>query len=286
MQICDLPFAFFSDPLLMPALVGTLLAVCYGSEQNRDVVREELSMEMLLSLLKSSRTESLTEKDTFAETTQIASSEQNYMTFHSISMDATSKEEKADSLAVQDEESIPAKEEIKRMIEDATGSDSETSFTTQQQAVLRASSGKSSNPDTVPSPIKRLNKMGSKAAVTGEGEMISLNKELTAGRGAISRTLSRGNALSTSTDNASLQTRKTRGCGPDLSTKNGNAGGGPIFNKRQPSAGNLENQQASVSIPADSFESNNVCLRPDLMLLNRFPVRLLDMAQDFFAAGL
>ncbi|TYH99061.1 hypothetical protein ES332_A11G041100v1 [Gossypium tomentosum] len=54
-KVCDLPFVFFSDPELMPALAGTLLAACYGCEQNKDVVQQELSMDMLLSLLKSCR---------------------------------------------------------------------------------------------------------------------------------------------------------------------------------------------------------------------------------------
>ncbi|XWS60483.1 hypothetical protein CRYUN_Cryun07bG0039900 [Craigia yunnanensis] len=54
-KVCDLPFVFFSDPVLMPALAGTLLAACYGYEQNKGVVQQELSMDMLLSLLRSCR---------------------------------------------------------------------------------------------------------------------------------------------------------------------------------------------------------------------------------------
>ncbi|XP_024529909.1 uncharacterized protein LOC9660323 [Selaginella moellendorffii] len=54
-KICDLPFAFFSDAELTPILVGTLLAACYGSERNRDVIQQELSMELVLSVLRSSR---------------------------------------------------------------------------------------------------------------------------------------------------------------------------------------------------------------------------------------
>ncbi|KAM7267554.1 hypothetical protein ACFE04_009720 [Oxalis oulophora] len=54
-KVCDLPFVFFSDPDLMPILASTLVAACYGCEQNRDVVQQELSMDMLLSLLKSCR---------------------------------------------------------------------------------------------------------------------------------------------------------------------------------------------------------------------------------------
>ncbi|KAK2655547.1 hypothetical protein Ddye_008599 [Dipteronia dyeriana] len=54
-KICDLPFVFFSDPELMPILAGTLVAACYGCEQNKGVVQQELSMDMLLSLLRSCR---------------------------------------------------------------------------------------------------------------------------------------------------------------------------------------------------------------------------------------
>ena len=54
-QICSLPFVFFSDSKLTPILIGTLLAICYGSEINRDIVQQQLSMEMLLTFLKSSK---------------------------------------------------------------------------------------------------------------------------------------------------------------------------------------------------------------------------------------
>ncbi|KAK1436482.1 hypothetical protein QVD17_02262 [Tagetes erecta] len=70
-KVCDLPFVFFSDPELMPVLAGTLVAACYGSEQNKGVVQQELSIEMLLSLLKSCKSglpKSL--PDEFTESTQ------------------------------------------------------------------------------------------------------------------------------------------------------------------------------------------------------------------------
>ncbi|BAT76540.1 hypothetical protein LR48_Vigan01g275200 [Vigna angularis] len=54
-KVCDLPFVFFSDPELMPVLAGTLVAACYGCEQNKFVVQQELSVDMLLSLLRSCR---------------------------------------------------------------------------------------------------------------------------------------------------------------------------------------------------------------------------------------
>lgn len=37
----------------MPILAGTLVAACYGCEQNKFLVQQELSVDMLLSLLKS-----------------------------------------------------------------------------------------------------------------------------------------------------------------------------------------------------------------------------------------
>ncbi|KAI5077181.1 hypothetical protein GOP47_0007005 [Adiantum capillus-veneris] len=253
-KICDLPFAFFSDPSLMPALVGTLLAVCYGSEQNRDVVREELSMEMLLSLLKSSRSDTLADKDSLV-------TEEHDLTSSSISADAT-KEGKIGQ-CILDDDSIPAKEEIKRMIEDSTGSDSETTASTRQQSALRSSSGKSSNLDLHSSPNKRS-----------------------------SKNAARGNALLSSTENAS-QLRKIRVGGLETLARSGNPNTGPAFNKRQPISGLSENQPPAAPPPlldcattcADSIEPN-MSHRPDLMLQNRFPDCLLDKAQDFFAAGL
>lgn len=53
--MCDLPFVFFSDPELMPVLAGMLVAACYGCEQNKGLVQQEISVDMLLSLLKSCR---------------------------------------------------------------------------------------------------------------------------------------------------------------------------------------------------------------------------------------
>ncbi|KAF2312836.1 hypothetical protein GH714_040886 [Hevea brasiliensis] len=58
-KVCDLPFVFFSDPELMPVLGGMLVAACYGCEQNKSVVLQELSMDMLLSLLMSCKNVSL-----------------------------------------------------------------------------------------------------------------------------------------------------------------------------------------------------------------------------------
>ena len=46
---------FFSDPELMPILASTLVAACYECEQNKGVVQQEISTDMLLSLLRSCR---------------------------------------------------------------------------------------------------------------------------------------------------------------------------------------------------------------------------------------
>lgn len=52
-QVCDLPFVFFSDPELMPIIASTLVAASYGCEQNKAVIQQELSMDMLIPSLKS-----------------------------------------------------------------------------------------------------------------------------------------------------------------------------------------------------------------------------------------
>ncbi|MCO5606287.1 hypothetical protein L7F22_060474 [Adiantum nelumboides] len=278
-KICDLPFAFFSDPSLMPALVGTLLAVCYGSEQNRDVVREELSMEMLLSLLKSSRSDTLADKESIVtEATSIASVEHD-LTSQSFSADATRKEGKPID---QNDDLIPAKEEIKRMIEDGTGSDSETTASARLQPALRFGCGKPSNLDFHSSPNKRSSKTASKFAGTGEGEL-SFSKDLVGVKG---KSLARGNTLPSSTESVS-QMRKIRAVGLDTSAKSGAPNIGPAFNKRQSIAGISENQLPVVDYATTCAELSEVNMsRPDLMLRNRFPVCLLDKAQAFFAAGL
>ncbi|KAI3733197.1 hypothetical protein L1987_64417 [Smallanthus sonchifolius] len=70
-KVCDLPFVFFSDPELMPVLAATLVAACFGSEQNKGVVQQELSIEMLLSLLRSCKNGlPKPQPDEFTESTQ------------------------------------------------------------------------------------------------------------------------------------------------------------------------------------------------------------------------
>lgn len=66
---------FFSDPELMPTLASTLVAACYGCEQNKGVVQQELCVDMLLSLLKSCRNISRPVLDESSESNQQGSSE-------------------------------------------------------------------------------------------------------------------------------------------------------------------------------------------------------------------
>lgn len=59
-KVCDLPSVFLSDPELMPILAAALTAACYGCDQNRSVVFEEIiSSDMLRSLLRSCRASGL-----------------------------------------------------------------------------------------------------------------------------------------------------------------------------------------------------------------------------------
>ncbi|KAL6657656.1 hypothetical protein ACP70R_005436 [Stipagrostis hirtigluma subsp. patula] len=50
----------------MPILAAALIAVCYGCDQNRSVVQQEISTDMLHSLLKSCRTSGLTPSNSIA----------------------------------------------------------------------------------------------------------------------------------------------------------------------------------------------------------------------------
>ncbi|KAL8056885.1 hypothetical protein ABFS82_04G147100 [Erythranthe guttata] len=66
-KVCDLPFVFFSDPELMPVLAGTLVAASYGCEQNKAVIQQELSMDMLIPSLKSCKIQNGSSIDDFSE---------------------------------------------------------------------------------------------------------------------------------------------------------------------------------------------------------------------------
>lgn len=65
-KVCDLPFVFFSDPELMPILTTALIAVCYGCDQNRSVVLQEISSDMIGTLLRSCRASVLATSDSVA----------------------------------------------------------------------------------------------------------------------------------------------------------------------------------------------------------------------------
>ncbi|KAJ1291738.1 hypothetical protein BS78_02G339100 [Paspalum vaginatum] len=76
-KVCDLPFVFFSDPELMPILAASLIAVCYGCDQNLCVVQQEISTDMLRSLLKSCQTSGLTSPDSIVVDVSGNSSSEN-----------------------------------------------------------------------------------------------------------------------------------------------------------------------------------------------------------------
>jgi hypothetical protein len=262
LQICDLPFAFFSNPSLMPVLVGTLLAVCYESEQNRDVIQEEISVEMLLSLLKTSRKE--LDMDVSIDSQA------------GISIDATANDEKLDNQLVE-EEVIPAMEEIKRVIDDSAGSDSDTNCNIRQPVVPRSGLGKASNADTSSRKgSKTILKAGASIEETCFAREISLAKSSTY------KNQVKGSALSTSMDTATQLLRKAKVSMVESSTK-----------ISIPTTGLALNKRLSVSCADNPVVTSDtdICgpnghTRSDLLLKNRFPACLLDKAQAFFSAGL
>ncbi|KAJ3697937.1 hypothetical protein LUZ61_001642 [Rhynchospora tenuis] len=77
-KVCDLPFVFFTDPELAPVLAGTLVAACFGCDQNRGVVQQELSTEMLLTVLKSCK-QGLIDSPPFSSWTMNQSSDAGQM---------------------------------------------------------------------------------------------------------------------------------------------------------------------------------------------------------------
>ena len=273
LQICDLPFAFFSDPSLMPVLVGTLLAICYGSEQNRDVIQEEISMEMLLSLLKTSRKEM--NNDVSIEGQVCSSIDEGPQ------IDAAANDEKPESRVV--EGIILTREEMKRMIDDPAGSDSETNYNLRQQAVSRLGLGKTSN--AADSPGRKGSKTVIKTSTTADGEQSSA-REVSIARSSINKNQVKGSALSTSVDTATQLLRKAKVPTVESSMKISNPNTGLILNKRQSvTCDNTVANSDCLAMSTDVAESN-AYLRSDLLLGNRFPACLLDKAQAFFSSVL
>lgn len=271
-KICDLPFAFFSDHLLIPVLIGTLLAVCYGSEQNRDVVRQELSMEMILSLLKSAKNELISQEDSTLEDFQ-GDFQSNPVTNQGLQMDAILEESEEEMQVVQGDEITHAKEEDKKVNEDFVGAETETDYNTQQQAALRSSIVRPIISDSIPSPIRKPK--SSIPKVMTEGEIST--KELSVGR-------------SISGKGHASQARKAKGasasCGSESSAKIFSPNTGAASNKKMPYAlpYSLQEGAARGVFSADSADNNGkLYLTSAFMLQNRFPTRLLDRAQEFFS---
>ena len=51
-QLCCLPFEYFSDPRLVAVLFPTLISCCFGCEENRQMLQQEMSPAMLASFLE------------------------------------------------------------------------------------------------------------------------------------------------------------------------------------------------------------------------------------------
>ena len=54
-QLCNLPFPYFSEPELKKILFPTLIATCHDSAENRGILTEEMSYQMLDDFIKSSQ---------------------------------------------------------------------------------------------------------------------------------------------------------------------------------------------------------------------------------------
>lgn len=51
-QLCLLPFQYFSDPALTNVLFPTLIACCYRSHGNKEILEQELSCELLANFIE------------------------------------------------------------------------------------------------------------------------------------------------------------------------------------------------------------------------------------------
>ena len=51
-QLCLLPFQYFSDPALTNVLFPTLIACCYRSNANREILEQELSCDLLANFIE------------------------------------------------------------------------------------------------------------------------------------------------------------------------------------------------------------------------------------------
>eukprot|EP00252_Welwitschia_mirabilis_P014058 TRINITY_DN31081_c0_g1_i1.p1 TRINITY_DN31081_c0_g1~~TRINITY_DN31081_c0_g1_i1.p1 ORF type:complete len:1920 (+),score=403.73 TRINITY_DN31081_c0_g1_i1:313-6072(+) len=274
-KICDLPFAFFSDPQLTPILVGTLLAVCYGCEQNRNVVQQELSMDMLLVLLKSSKQDMGIPADAkqgmFCQIGAQLNGPSNFLCNQGGTMDviAEESEEEMREILGQDTSSktqgTPARVSIDSSVTDILSNPlPQTSFKTKSNPL---------STDNVGS-IKR--QRYNKAVLQAE----HLGKESSWLRTTGSKG-SKGKAISANKENLTYQTRGSKTSSCDSSQKI------PSMLKKGNLAATLDqkNNLSNEGKSAKDYEGNPL-LSPVFMLQNRFPASLIDHAQSFFACGL
>ncbi|XP_057869266.1 uncharacterized protein LOC131076214 isoform X1 [Cryptomeria japonica] len=284
-KICDLPFAFFSDPQLTPVLVGTLLAVCYGCEQNRDVVQQELSMDMLLVLLKSSKQDlqaSPDSKQMIVPRVGIQLDVQsNSISYQSGTMDVIMEESEEEMQSIQEKDTSLNSQEMSRKLPAASPVADNFSLSHQQP---NAKPCKISLISDHANSIKRSNRIVSKSASQGDsalkesistrinttgkaakGKLVSSNKEFSANQGKCSRV---PNPESVQRAPMSISSKRSGSViFPDLKTS---------------SSIGLHSHGLKVA----KEYPENFLLSPAFKLSNRFPVNLIDHAQEFFAAGL
>ena len=51
-QLCSLPFQYFSDPKLTNVLFPTLISLCYNNKDNRQILEQELSCDLLANFIE------------------------------------------------------------------------------------------------------------------------------------------------------------------------------------------------------------------------------------------
>eukprot|EP01018_Ginkgo_biloba_P024852 Gb_27228 [translate_table: standard] len=289
-KICDLPFAFFSDPQLTPVLVGTLLAVCYGCEQNRDVVQQELSMEMLLVLMKSSKQRfdgSPDSRQMLVPRVGVQLDVQsNSISYHSGTMDVIAEESEEDMQKIQErDDDLISQEVFRKLSGDSPAID--TPGNSHQQHIGRPSKSNLMSSDHTNS-LKRSNKTVTKTVSQGEFS----SKESLGTRTNNTGKSVKGKAVSASKEIFTSQAKGSKVLNPEGVQKGPYPGSTPVSSKRGLSAvlpDHMHNSSTGIrihdSMSAGQYQGNPL-LSPAFMLPNRFPINLLDHAQEFFAAAL
>ncbi|KAH9331731.1 hypothetical protein KI387_003839, partial [Taxus chinensis] len=284
-KICDLPFAFFSDPQLTPVLVGTLLAVCYGCEQNRDVVQQELSMDMLLVLLKSSKQDLHASADSMQMIVPRVGIQldvqSNSISYQSGTMDVIAEESEEEMQKILEKDSVLNSQEVSR---NPPGDSLVVDIPSLSQQQPSGRPSKANLVSDHANNIKRSNRIVSKSVSQGESSL----KESIFTRTSNSGKAVRGKPVSTSKEISTNQAKGSKVSNPDgiqrastsFSLKRSGSAVFPDLKTNSP----IGMHSHGLKLTKESQE--NPLLSAAFMLHNRFPVNLIDRAQEFFAAGL